>query len=145
MIEFMFETTRAVTHLVFSGTLDRYPRIQFIVPHAGAAVPVLSDRIAGMIPALGLPNAPTADHVSGLLRRLHYDLAGYAVPKMLPSLLAVADPSRILYGSDWPFTPEPVVARLSSLIDSTPILDGATRSRIWRANAEALLPRLKVS
>jgi predicted TIM-barrel fold metal-dependent hydrolase len=136
MIDFMFETTRAVTHLVFSGTLDRYPRIQFIVPHAGAAVPVLSDRIAGMIPALGLPNAPTADHVSGLLRRLHYDLAGYAVPKMLPSLLAVADPSRILYGSDWPFTPEPVVARLSSLIDSTPILDGATRSRIWRTNAE---------
>jgi predicted TIM-barrel fold metal-dependent hydrolase len=145
MIEFMFETTRAVTHLVFSGTLDRYPRIQFIVPHAGAAVPVLSDRIAGMIPALGLPNAPTADHVSALLRRLYYDLAGYAVPKMLPALFAVADPGRILYGSDWPFTPEPVVAKLSGLIDSTPVLDGETRSRILRANAQALLPRLKGS
>ncbi len=145
MIEFMFETTRAVTHLVFSGTLDRYPRIQFIVPHAGAAVPVLSDRIAGMIPALGLPNAPTADHVSGLLRRLYYDLAGYAVPKMLPGLFAVADPGRILYGSDWPFTPEAVVAKLSQLIDSTPILDSETRSLILRANAEALLPRLKRS
>ena len=145
MIEFMFETTRAVTHLVFSGTLDRYPRIQFIVPHAGAAIPVLSDRIAGMIPALGLAGAPTSDHVSALLRRLYYDLAGYAVPKMLPSLLAVADPGRILYGSDWPFTPEPVVAKLATLIDSAPTLDGATRSLILRANAEALLPRLKTT
>jgi predicted TIM-barrel fold metal-dependent hydrolase len=145
LIEFMFETTRAVTHLVFSGTLDRYPRIQFIVPHAGAAVPVLSDRIAGMIPALGLPNAPTPEHVSALLRGLYYDLAGYAVPKMLPSLLAVADTKRILYGSDWPFTPEAVVAKLSKLIDSTPILDGETRSLILHANAEALLPRLKMA
>jgi predicted TIM-barrel fold metal-dependent hydrolase len=145
LIEFMFETTRAVTHLVFSGTLDRYPRIQFIVPHAGAAVPVLSDRIAGMIPALGFPNAPTPDHVSALLRGLYYDLAGYAVPKMLPNLFAVADPKRILYGSDWPLTPEAVVAKLSKLIDSTPLLDGETRSRILRANAEALLPRLKMA
>jgi predicted TIM-barrel fold metal-dependent hydrolase len=145
LIEFMFETTRAVTHLVFSGTLDRYPRIRFIVPHAGAAVPVLSDRIAGMIPALGLPNAPTPDHVSALLRGLYYDLAGYAIPKMLPSLLAVADPKRILYGSDWPFTPEAVVAKLSKLIDSTPLLDGETRSLILRANAEALLPRLQMA
>ena len=37
LIEFVFDTTRAVTHLVLSGTLERCPDLRLIVPHAGAA------------------------------------------------------------------------------------------------------------
>jgi 6-methylsalicylate decarboxylase len=32
MIEFPFDTTRAVTNLIFSGTLERCPDIRIIVP-----------------------------------------------------------------------------------------------------------------
>jgi 6-methylsalicylate decarboxylase len=142
MIEFMFETTRAVTHLLLSGTLARSPKIRFIVPHAGAALPTLSDRIAGTIPVLRLANPPSPDQIAALLRGLHYDLAGFVVPKMLPSLLAVAPVQQLLYGSDWPFTPEAGVRRLAQQLDATPLLAAGDNTLIARANALRLFPRL---
>ena len=39
MLEFMFDTTRAVVNLVLNGTLERSPDIELIVPHAGATLP----------------------------------------------------------------------------------------------------------
>ena len=48
MIEFPFDTTRAVTNMLLSGTLARYPDIRWIVPHAGGALPFLASRIAGI-------------------------------------------------------------------------------------------------
>ena len=143
MIEFMFETTRAVANLLLSGTLDRFPDIRLIVPHAGAAVPVLADRIVGLAPALNLSESVEPDQVFATLRRLYYDLAGFPLPRLLPALLQIADPGRILYGSDWPFTPLPLVARLTGELDATPLLDGAARRCAMHDNALDLFPRLR--
>jgi predicted TIM-barrel fold metal-dependent hydrolase len=49
MIEFIFETARAITDLLFAATLDRHPRLQIIVPHCGGALPVIADRINGFM------------------------------------------------------------------------------------------------
>jgi len=40
-----YETTAAMTHLVFSGIFDRLPNLKFITHHAGAMVPYFEDRI----------------------------------------------------------------------------------------------------
>ena len=48
MIEFPFDSTRAVANLLLSGTLARCPNLQLVVPHAGGAVPVLAGRIVGL-------------------------------------------------------------------------------------------------
>ncbi|MGZ4679914.1 MAG: amidohydrolase family protein, partial [Ilumatobacteraceae bacterium] len=53
MIEFPFDTTRAVTNMLLSGTLARYPDIRWIVPHAGGALPFLASRIAGISASIG--------------------------------------------------------------------------------------------
>jgi predicted TIM-barrel fold metal-dependent hydrolase len=45
LLEFVFDTTRAVTHLVLSGTLERCPDLRLIIPHAGGTVPFLVDRL----------------------------------------------------------------------------------------------------
>jgi predicted TIM-barrel fold metal-dependent hydrolase len=45
MIEFIFDTARAVTDLILSGTLIRHPGMRIIVPHGGGALPLLADRI----------------------------------------------------------------------------------------------------
>lgn len=144
-IEFMFETTRAVTHLVFSNTLSRYRDMQWIIPHAGAALPTLSDRIAGMAPIITGGGAPNTEQVLAELRRLHYDLAGHAIPKMIDSLLEVTDVQHLLYGSDWPFTPEASVGKLANKIDESKRFDAKTRKLILRDNALALLPRLRAA
>ncbi len=143
MIEFMFETTRAVTNLLLTGTLDRFPDIRLIVPHAGAAVPVLADRIVGLSPALNLPNPIESARFFGTLRRLYYDLAGYPLPRLAPALLQIADPGRIFYGSDWPFTPLPIVTRFAGEIDGTTLFDEPTRRGVLQENALTLFPRLR--
>ena len=46
MMEYLFDTTRAVVNLMFGGALERYPRIRFILPHAGGLVPYFSWRLS---------------------------------------------------------------------------------------------------
>ena len=141
MLEFMFETTRAVFNLILSGTLDRYPDLQIIVPHAGATIPVLADRVAGLSPALGLSQKLDVPRFYALLRGMYYDLAGFPLPRQLLPLLEIADPQRILYGSDWPYTPEPLVAALAAKLDASPLLTDRLRQDFMRNNALALFPR----
>jgi len=141
MLEFMFESTRTVTHLALTGTLSRYPNIRLIVPHAGAALPLLSDRVGGIVNALGIDPPGSADAFFDLVSGLYFDLAGFPVPKMLPSLLSVASTDRLLYGSDWPFTPPPLVSALATALDGAADLAPFTEA-IMSGNAQALFPRL---
>lgn len=142
LLEFIFETTRAVIGLVLAGTLRRFPDIRIIVPHAGAALPVVADRVAGLIPALKLAGAPDARQIFEQLRRFHYDLAGFPIPRLLSALQQIADPDRLLYGSDWPYTPLPAVLRLAGQQATTPLLTPELRDRMLYGNALRLFPRL---
>ncbi len=141
MIEFMFETARAVFNLILSGTLARFPNIKVIVPHAGAVIPVLADRVTGLSPALGLPQKLDVSAFYETLRGMHYDLAGFPLPRQLLPLLEIADPKRLLYGSDWPYTPEPLVAALAAKLDASPLMTESMRRDIMHNNALALFPK----
>lgn len=140
MIEFIFETTRAVFNLILSGTLEKYPGIRIIVPHAGAAVPVLTARVGAISGLLKLGRNKTS--VDDAIRKLYYDLAGAPEPVALSALLEVADPARILYGSDYPFTPAPIAADLAATLDRSPRITPAMHRAFMRDNALALFPRL---
>jgi 6-methylsalicylate decarboxylase len=142
MMEFLFETTRTVIDLILSGALDRYPNLRIIVPHAGATIPALADRVASMIPLLGLGDTMDAARFFQHLKRLYYDLAGQPTPRLLPALLTLADPEKLLYGSDYPFTPRPFVGRLASQLRDSPSFDESARARIANGNALKLFPRL---
>lgn len=143
ILEYMFETTRAVTNLLLSGTLTRYPGIRFIIPHAGAALPVLADRIAMATSFLPNMGSLTPETTFALLRRLYYDLAGAPVPRLLPALQSFADPAHLLYGSDWPFTPEPAVSALRAQLDAHLADNPTLLADILRNNAASLFPRLR--
>ena len=58
----------------------------------------------------------------------------------LQALLGITDDSRLLYGSDWPFTPEPGVARMLSDLRETTVLERPV-DELLNANARRLLPR----
>ncbi len=45
MMGFFFDTTRTVTNMILNGTLKRFPNIKFVIPHAGAFLTILADRI----------------------------------------------------------------------------------------------------
>jgi predicted TIM-barrel fold metal-dependent hydrolase len=137
MLEFPFDTTRAVVNLVLSGTLRRFPRIRMIVPHAGAALPVLADRVQGFTRAFG----EDVD-VHSALRGLYYDLAGDPLPHALPALLRLAGHEQVLYGSDTPFNPAAGIAAGIYRLRSTDTLAEDERRAVLGANARRLIPRL---
>ncbi|WP_322012749.1 amidohydrolase family protein [Paraburkholderia sp. J12] len=141
-LEFIFETTRAVVQLLLNGVISRYPEVRFIVPHAGAALPLVVDRVVGSMPVLDLPRRPSPEEVFADLRTLYFDLAGFPVPRGIPALLEIADSARLLYGSDWPFTPTARMAMLTDALDRTPALAGEMRAAVMRGNALKLFPRL---
>lgn len=140
MIEFLFDTTRCVVDLALGGTLARYPQIRWIVPHGGAVLPVVAHRVAGMSRLAGTP----AD-MPAVLAGLYYDLAGTVLPVALNALLEVAGPGRLLYGSDFPFTPAPAVAQLSAALRDTPALKNARLEPAPGSAAAALFPRLQAA
>jgi 6-methylsalicylate decarboxylase len=143
LIEFVFDTTRAVTHLVFSGTLERCPDLRLIVPHAGGTIPFLADRI-GLIASRFVPGA--ADRApagaQAYFRRLYYELAISTGPQAVASVLQLADPERILFGSDYPALFEEDVHDLIQALAGNPLLKAGDLEMIQRRNALQLFPRL---
>ena len=127
MLEFFFDTTRVVVDLVLNGTVARCPDLALIVPHAGATLPIVADRISAFARLL----APDVDVLRDLAR-LEFDLAGFAVPRQLDALLTVTTRDHLHYGSDFPFTPEPIVAAAAQRIDDTGRLVDDLRSNTAR-------------
>ena len=144
LIEFVFDTTRAVTHLVLSGTLERCPGLRLIVPHAGGTIPFLVDRIS-LLAARFVPGTETRAPagVEAYLARLYYELAIATNPHAVASVLQLVGPEHLLYGSDWPALDEADVQSLIQALDGNPLLHPGDRARIERQNALELFPRLR--
>jgi predicted TIM-barrel fold metal-dependent hydrolase len=141
MIEFPIDTTRTVFRLILTGVVRRYPRIRWIVPHAGSALPVLADRVHDVAQIAHEGDGPPPD-VLGALQGLWFDLAGPATPRALPALLNLVGHQRLLYGSDFPFPPVATLERFAAALEQTDALTASQREAIFRDNALALLPRL---
>lgn len=143
MVEYIFDTARTVTDLLMSGVLTRHPNLTVIVPHCGGAVPVLADRINEFMKMfLGSPQ-PEAPGAVEQLRRLYYDIAGPAFPRQVPALLELVPPDRLLFGSDYCWTPAPVADKHIASVDAAkPPVDGTNWRSLTTANAQRLFPRL---
>ncbi len=143
LLEFPLDTTRTIVDLLYSRTLQTNPDIKVIVPHGGAALPALVARIAAFanLPIIE-PRPASEQEVFETLERLYYDLALSAHPVPLAALRRLAPVSQILFGSDWPFTPEFGVARNIHQLETSDQLSESDARAIARENAERLFPRL---
>ncbi len=142
LYEFTFETTRTVASLLFNGVLDRLPHLKMIVSHAGGTLPFLAKRLT-YGPTIGsyLADRAPAD-VIATLRRLYYDIAMSANEFSLPALQKLADPERILYGSDFPFMPAAHTAENTAGFAEYDGWSEKGRAAVGRSNALSLFPRL---
>ena len=138
MLEFFFDTTRAVVDLVLNGTVARHPGVEFIIPHAGATLPMVADRVSVFSRLLGVD--PAVDVLRDL-GRLHFDLAGFPVPRQLDALLTLTTLEHLHYGSDYPFTPEVGVSMGRERLAEVGTPPGSLLTAL-RANTERLFPGL---
>ncbi|MGX1196863.1 amidohydrolase family protein [Parvibaculum sp. MBR-TMA-1.3b-4.2] len=143
LLEFPLDTTRAIVDLLYSRTLQARPHIKVIVPHGGAALPSLIARIAifANVPFIE-PRPLSEEEVFETLKSLYYDVALSAHPVPFEGLRRIAPVTQILFGSDWPFTPEFGVERNISMLDTMPGLSESDARTIARENAERIFPRL---
>jgi len=137
LFEFIADTTRAVLNMIARGTLERYPDIKVVVPHCGSFLPFVAHRMIG-ISRIMIPQGlmPPVD-VRKAMSRLYFDVAGDALPVALDALLKIADPSHILYGSDYPYTPAPMILANREKFEKYEPIQGELNA-IFRENAEKL-------
>jgi len=140
--ELTFDTTRAITNMLYTGMLAKYPDIRWIMPHMGGVTPFLLFRLRGLE-----DNPKSRDKVpegvATYLRRLWYDVAQSPSPLAMNALLALADPDRILFGTDYPSArpAEKVMRDTVAAVKSFDGIDEKLRQKIMSGNAKALLPR----
>lgn len=142
MLEFLFDSARTAADLVFAGVFLRYPEISWVFTHGGGALPLLADRLELFRRLFdgGSPDDPT---VQDQLRRLWFDMAGTPFPRQIPALTAAVGTDRLLYGSDYCWTPAPATAGQIASIDSAEQPHGDTWRALTTRNAHQLFPRLK--
>ena len=141
--ELVFDTTRAIVNLLCTGTLARYPRIRFLMSHMGGVTPFLLFRLQGLDDEPKY-RALIPDGVAAHLRRLYYDVTQSTSPGALRALLDVADPARILFGTDYPFArnAEKVMKDTIAAVRGFDGFDATVRRMVACDNARTLFPRL---
>lgn len=139
MMEYFFDTTRAVVNLLLSGTVTRFGNLTFLVSHCGATLPPLVERFAAFSSRMLPSNEKlTGERVKELFRtRFYFDLAGMPFPDLIHGYLRIGGPERLLYGSDYPYTPGVVVEGLSRTMDAQlrELFDEGQVRRIFSGNA----------
>ena len=110
MYEYPAETTRALARLFARNVPARYPNVKFVVPHAGAFLPLALPRMRAVHPIVRAKGYAGEIDWDANLRSLWFDLAGSPTAESVRRLLALTTPDRILYGSDFPYAPAPALA-----------------------------------
>ncbi|MGZ5805219.1 MAG: amidohydrolase family protein, partial [Xanthobacteraceae bacterium] len=96
-----FDSAIAACHLIFGGVLDRHPKLQINLPHAGGALPGLIGRIDH-----GWKMRPETKHLanapSTYLRRFTYDTISHSLP-IMEFIISMVGADRVMIGSDYCF------------------------------------------
>lgn len=140
--DFLLDTARAAFNLVRNEVPPRFPRVRFILSHAGGFVPYAAHRMAL---AIAGDAGRRLNQILDDFRSFYFDLALSGSPSALPSLLAFARRDRVLFGSDWPFAPDAAVSYFATQLDNWDGLNDNDRFAIDHGNAENLFPRLMVA
>jgi predicted TIM-barrel fold metal-dependent hydrolase len=146
MTELVLDTTRAIHNLLWNATFGKFPNIRWIMPHGGGTVPFLVYRMSAMDNRPQVRERLPGGSVRSALRTLYYDVAEVNAPGPLACLMQIADPSHILFGSDFPFSrhanPAQDLRDTIAGFEAFAGWDAATRRGIERDNALRLFPRL---
>ena len=113
VIEYLFETTRAVTDLLLTGAVARHPRIRWVVLHNGAAIPSVIDRVAMFAEVILGAEVDPLEH----LRTMFFEIGSSApFPRAARSIADLVGAEQLVLGTDTPYAPPQVVTESVSRI-----------------------------
>lgn len=132
-----FGTTIALAHLIFEGTLDRFPDLKLCAVHGGGYLPsyaARTDHICKVAAAQCDPAIKLKKQPSEYLRQIYYDSLVFT-PEALRHLIAEVGSTQVMLGTD---TPYPWQDRPVDHVMATPDLNPAQRRNVLGGNATRL-------
>ncbi len=135
LVSYPMDTTIAACHLIFGGVLDRHPKLQLTLPHAGGLLPNLIGRLDhgwNAIPAA----KQCAQTPSAYLQRFTYDIITHSKP-LLEYIISQVGADRIMLGSDYCYEvgykqPVEEVERLSLSSQQRNLILGGTAAKVLK-------------
>jgi predicted TIM-barrel fold metal-dependent hydrolase len=134
-----FDTTQAILRLIVSGTLERYPTLKIVTHHLGGGMfPFYFNRFKIKLPNL---KHRMKKPLSESLNRVYGDTAVDGTAAALPCGHAFFGTERMLFGTDYPYSPErgEVYLRENLAILKAMDLPDEEKAKIFGGNAIKLL------
>ncbi len=136
IIEYGTDTTRTIASLVFNGTAQRCPDINFIFSHAGGTLSAVTERFLVQMNRPPYAKAGfTPERVLNELRRFYYDTAQTSNPVAMAALTKYIPSTQIVYGTDYPYR-----SAIEHSEGLAKIFSGSELMAIERGNAMRILP-----
>jgi aminocarboxymuconate-semialdehyde decarboxylase len=98
-------TTIALQHLIFEGTLDKFPQLKVIAAHGGGYLPSYAprdDHACFVAPAFCNPDIKLKKKPTEYLNQLYFDALVFT-PEAVRHLVAQVGASQLMMGSDYPY------------------------------------------
>jgi aminocarboxymuconate-semialdehyde decarboxylase len=136
LVGFPFDTTLAAAKLVFSGVVEKYPGIRWVLGHLGGAIPYLAERLDRGYFAFDECRANISKPPSEYLKEFYYDSVNFDI-NALEFAINFAGSDRFVAGSDYPHK----IGSLEMMVSSIEKLDisPGEKADIYGENAARLL------
>lgn len=146
IVEYPFETTRVAAYLIYNEVMRKYPRIKWILAHAGGCLPYISFRLS-MMEEQDINSPPFSQRVpegtAPYVGKFYFDTAISGSRAALASLMEVAEPGRVMFGTDWPYVDRHLVETQSACLLEWNGFSKEGFSAVERNSALALFPRFR--
>jgi aminocarboxymuconate-semialdehyde decarboxylase len=129
-VGFMFDTSLAVSRMIFDGFLERYPDLKLIAAHGGGALPYLAGRLDICFNNMPACRERISERPSTYLKKIYYDSVVFQ-QESLELAIKVGGADRVLYGSDYPHN----IGDMRGCLARVDALPAAQRNAVRGGNA----------
>ena len=129
-VGFIFDTSLALSRMIFDGFLDRYPRLKLIAAHGGGALPYIAGRLDICHANMPACREKISDKPSAYLKKIYYDSVVFQ-QESLELAIKVGDAQNVLYGSDYPHN----IGDMKGCLARVDALPPASRDAVRGGNA----------
>ena len=129
-VGFMFDTTLAISRMIYDAFFDTYPNLKIIAAHAGATLPYLMGRLDICYDNMPSTREKISTPPSSYFDRFYYDSVTFT-QDALDLCLKVAGPDNVMYGSDYPHN----IGDMPGCLARVDALPADQRDKVRGANA----------
>jgi aminocarboxymuconate-semialdehyde decarboxylase len=132
-VGFMFDTSLAVSRMIFDGFLDRHPNLKLIAAHGGGTLPYIAGRLDICFDNMPACREKISERPSSYLKRIYYDSVVFQ-PESLELAIKVGGEDKVLYGSDYPHN----IGDMKGCLARVDALPAGVRDKVRGGNAQRI-------